>query len=95
MVVSDAIENFDFDNQVPSAIQIGYNIIAFDLPKNVFIEEILKVGMTRDFGQYKVLCTKMMIDITLSLLYCTSHCLGMNYYVNFFGGIGSNGFHIK
>ena len=24
-----------------------------------------------------------------------SHCLGMNYYVNFLGGIGSNGFHIK
>ena len=24
-----------------------------------------------------------------------SHCLGMNYYVNFSGGIGSNGFHIK
>ena len=23
------------------------------------------------------------------------HCLGMNYYVNFLGGIGSNGFHIK
>ena len=25
---------------------------------------------------------------------CT-HCLGMNYYVNLLGGIGSNGFHIK
>ena len=24
-----------------------------------------------------------------------THCLGMNYYVNFLGGIGSNGFHIK
>ena len=24
-----------------------------------------------------------------------SYCLGMNYYVNFLGGIGSNGFHIK
>ena len=23
------------------------------------------------------------------------HCLGMNYYVNFLGGIGSNRFHIK
>ena len=23
------------------------------------------------------------------------HCLGMNYYVNFLGGIGSNVFHIK
>ena len=23
-----------------------------------------------------------------------SHCLGINYYVNFLGGIGSNGFHI-
>ena len=22
-----------------------------------------------------------------------SNCLGMNYYVNFLGGIGSNGFH--
>ena len=22
-------------------------------------------------------------------------CLGMSYYVNFLGGIGSNGFHIK
>ena len=24
-----------------------------------------------------------------------THCLGMNYYVNFLVGIGSNGFHIK
>ena len=24
-----------------------------------------------------------------------THCLGMNYYVNFLWGIGSNGFHIK
>ena len=24
-----------------------------------------------------------------------AHCLGMNYYVNFFGGIDSNGFHIR
>ena len=24
-----------------------------------------------------------------------SHCLGMSYYVNFLGGLGSNGFHIK
>ena len=23
-----------------------------------------------------------------------THCLGMNYYVNFLGGIDSNGFHI-
>ena len=25
---------------------------------------------------------------------CLSHCLGMNYYVNFWGDISSNGFHI-
>ena len=25
----------------------------------------------------------------------TSHCLGMSYYVNFLGGLGSNEFHIK
>ena len=24
-----------------------------------------------------------------------AHCLGMNYYVNFLGGLGSNGFNIK
>ena len=24
-----------------------------------------------------------------------THCQGINYYVNFLGGIGSNGFHIK
>ena len=24
-----------------------------------------------------------------------TYCLGMNYYVNFWGGIGSNGFHIN
>ena len=24
-----------------------------------------------------------------------THCLGMSYYVNFFGGLGSNEFHIK
>ena len=26
---------------------------------------------------------------------CSTHCLGMNYYVNFLEGIGSNGFHIR
>ena len=34
------------------------------------------------------------IAATNTLVQCT-HCLGMNYYVNFLGGIGSNGFHIK
>ena len=24
-----------------------------------------------------------------------THCLGMSYYVNFLGGLGSNNFHIK
>ena len=24
-----------------------------------------------------------------------THCLGMSYYVNFLGGLGSNEFHIK
>ena len=38
---------------VPSVIQIGHNVIAFDLPKNLFIQELLKVGITRDFGKYK------------------------------------------
>ena len=38
---------------MPSVIQIGHNVIAFDLPKNLFIKELLKVGITRDFGQYK------------------------------------------
>ena len=31
----------------------------------------------------------------LGISYPFSHCLGMNYYVNCFGGIGSNEFHIK
>ena len=26
---------------------------------------------------------------------CTTHCLGMSYYVNFLEGLGSNEFHIK
>ena len=43
----------DTDDYVPSVIQIGHNVIAFDLPKNLFIQELLKVGITRDFGQYK------------------------------------------
>ena len=30
-----------------------------------------------------------------SLSIPSSHCLGMNYYVNFLGGTGSNGFDIK
>ena len=24
-----------------------------------------------------------------------AHCLGMSYYINFLGGLGSNEFHIK
>jgi hypothetical protein len=28
-------------------------------------------------------------------MFPTSHCLGMNYHVNFWGGIDSNGFHIE
>ena len=33
-------------------------------------------------------------QVSTALLFFT-HCLGMNYYINFLGGIGSNGFHIK
>ena len=52
--ISDTIENFDTDDHVPSVLQNGKNVIAFDLPKNLFIEEILKVGIKRDFHRYKV-----------------------------------------
>ena len=52
--ISDTIENFDTDDHVPSVLKNGKNVIAFDLPKNLFIEEILKVGIKRDFHRYKV-----------------------------------------
>ena len=39
-------------------------------------------------GQKVLICPKRFLFV------CT-HCLGMNYYVNFLGGISSNGFHIK
>ena len=36
------------------------------------------------------------VALALHMMFTTkTHCLGMNYYVNFLGGIGSNGFHIK
>ena len=54
LVISDTIENFDTDDHVPSVLQNGNKVIAFDLPKNLFIEEILKVGIKRDFHRYKV-----------------------------------------
>ena len=39
-------------------------------------------------------CLELHLSTTRILLTANSaHCLGMNYYVNFFGGIGSNGFH--
>ena len=54
LVISDIIENFDTDDHVPSVLQNGKNVIAFDLPKNLFIQEVLKTGMSRDFHRYKV-----------------------------------------
>jgi hypothetical protein len=29
------------------------------------------------------------------LVFLIAHCLGMSFYVNFLGGLGSNEFHIK
>ena len=29
------------------------------------------------------------------MVHLKTHCLGMNYYVNFLGGLGNNEFHIK
>ena len=46
--------------------------------------------MTRDFSQYKVLCTKIMIDITLSLLYCTF--LSVRLLSSYFWGQNLHGF---
>ena len=37
------------------------------------------------------------IELVIQWTICChiAHCLGMNYYVNFWEGIGSNGFHLK
>ena len=35
------------------------------------------------------------ISILILIAEQNSHCLGMSCYVNFLGGIGNNGFHIK
>ncbi len=51
----DVIENFDVDDWVPSAIGLrDGKELAFDLPKNLFMEQVLKVGMARDFFHYRV-----------------------------------------
>ena len=55
VTISDTIENFDTDDHVPSVVQNGNHVITFDFPKKLFIrQEILKVGMTKNFHQYKV-----------------------------------------
>ena len=39
--------------------------------------------------------TNGIIESPFLFYYLQSHCLGMNYYVNFLEGIGSNEYHIK
>ena len=36
-----------------------------------------------------------MLTINYYRIVYSTHCLGMSYYVNFLGGLGSNEFHIK
>ena len=52
--------------------------------------------MKKSFGinQAKVISLQAHLSISCKE-WTLSHCLGMNYYVNFLGGVGCNGFHIK
>ena len=74
--------------------------------KNYFIEFqgdtyfptfVLNVNHPKDSQQTQVLSNLEQTSLMNQFkgLSCHTHCLGMNYYVNFWGGIGSNGFHIK
>lgn len=47
------IDKFDTDNVIPSIISLGKGKTAFDLPRNLFMQEVLKVGLSRDFHRYK------------------------------------------
>ena len=54
----------------------------------------LKIQPRPVFAFYKTWTKNQKASFNL-ISYLKSHCLGMNYYVNFLEGIGSNGFHIK
>ena len=42
------------------------------------------------------ICDKIIENVLCYFSFLTfTHCLGMSYYVNFLGGLGSNEFHIK
>ena len=61
----ELIEGFETDKFVPSIISVQENIskkntsirkdfLAFDLPKEAFIKEVLQIGLQRDFQKYSV-----------------------------------------
>ena len=64
--------------------QIGQLIVQLHQPTKMFSVRVSVV-----FTNLSSLLSVLLIESSWD-----SHHLGMNYYVNFFGGIGSNGFHI-
>ena len=61
----ELIEGFETDKFVPSIISVQENIskkntsirkdfLAFDLPREAFIKEVLQIGLQRDFQNYSV-----------------------------------------
>ena len=74
---------------------IGYGIFVFSV---VLIVNGLKNILTCFLTATSILASAIGTQTSVSAISITRylpHCLGMNYYVNFLGGIGSNGFHMR
>ena len=52
----------------------------------------VKASVTKGSKVQNIFFDNLFFDFCSNI---NTHCLGMSYYVNFFGGIGSNEFHIK
>ena len=84
------LQEFRFENQVASSKTNYLWIVWFwdfyQIKRNNLIRSPIFVSTT-----FKIKLFPMIMLILVNI----AHCLGMSYYVNFLGGLGSNEFHIK
>ena len=86
--INCVVENPSFDSQTKDFMSTP--VAKFGSSCNIsdaFIDKIAKMGVMN------TACELTNIKSTKNAK--KTHCLGMIYYVNFLGGLGSNKFHIK
>ena len=95
----------DPEHRFELAIQLGDLKVAYDLASEAASEDkwkqLAELATTRSKFSLAQECLHKAQDFGTFFRKCLlfldplSHCLGMNYHVNFLEGIGSNGFHIR